>query len=272
MDINKILKSDYLDIIYEGRNKSYGSYELRRNYPKRVGKAMIFLAAVGIGIAAYGVVSNRPKTVTAPPPKPKITEMAMVEPPPIDPKTPPPPPPPAEPPPPVKPTVKFTPPVIKKDEEVKETEKPPEMKELKDASAGVKTVEGDITGIDPGIIDKPGTGTGTAVVEAAPPPPAVFTSVEQMPEPTVDVQRWLAENVNYPDQAREAGIEGRVVIKFVVSEDGSVTEAVVERGVNGSLDAEALRAVKRMPKWRPGKQNGKAVKVYYRVPVKFALD
>ncbi|RYD51888.1 MAG: energy transducer TonB [Sphingobacteriales bacterium] len=271
MDINKILKTDYLDLIYNGRNKTYGSYELRRNYPKRVGRALMALAAIGVAVTAYGVISNRPVKIVEKP-KPKAVEMAMVEPPPIDPKTPPPPPPPAEPPPPVKPTVKFTPPVIKKDEEVREEEKPPEMKELKDASAGVKTQEGDVNGIDPGIIDKPGTGTGTAVVEAPPPPPAVFTSVEQMPEFNGDVNAWLANNVQYPDAARESGIEGRVVVKFVVAEDGSVTEAQVERGVNAALDAEALRAIRKMPKWKPGKQNGQAVKVYYRVPVKFQLD
>ncbi len=269
MDLNKILKTDYLDLIYEGRNKTYGSYELRRNYPKRVGRALMALAAIGIAVTAYGVISNRPVKIVDKP-KLKPVEMAMVEPPPIEPNKPPPPPPPAEPPPPVKPTVKFTPPVIKKDEEVKEEEKPPEVKELKEAAAGVKTEAGDVNGIDPGIVDKPGTGTG--VVEAPPPPPAVFTSVEQMPAFNGDVQAWLANNVNYPDAAREAGIEGRVVIKFVVSEDGSVTEALVERGVNAALDAEALRAVKKMPKWNPGKQNGKAVKVYFRVPVKFALE
>ncbi len=269
MDLNHLKNSDYLDILFEGRNKKYGGYELRRNYPKRVKRSLLALAGIAIAVAAYGVATNRPVAVEAP--KLVMKEVVLAEPPPIDPKKPPPPPPPAEAPPPVKPTVKFTPPVIAKDEEVKEDEKPPEVKELKEASAGIKTEKGDINGIDPGIISNPGEGTG--VTEAAPPPPpAVFTYVEQMPEFNGSVNKYLSDNIVYPDAAREAGIDGRVVIKFVVSEDGSVTGAVVEKSVNGSLDAEALRVVKAMPKWKPGKQNGKPVKVYYRVPVKFTLQ
>ncbi len=268
MNLDNLKNSDYLDILFEGRNKKYGGYELRRNYPKRIKRSMLALAGIAVAVAAYGVVSNRPVKVENT--KPVMKEVVLAEPPPIDPKKPPPPPPPAEPPPPVKPTVKFTPPVIAKDEEVKEDEKPPEVKELKEASAGIKTQAGDINGIDPGIISTPGEGTG--VVEAAPPPPAVFTYVEQMPEFNGNVNQYLASNINYPASAREAGVDGRVVIKFVVSEDGSVTGAVVEKGVNGALDAEALRVIKSMPKWKPGKQNGKAVKVYFRVPVKFTLE
>jgi protein TonB len=268
MDTNKILKSDYLDIVFEGRNKSYGGYELRRNYPKRVKRSLMALGGIALLVAGYGVYANMPEKIEKT--KPILKEVTLSEPPPIDPKKPPPPPPPAEPPPPVKPTVKFTPPVIAKDEEVREDEKPPEQAELKEASAGVKTEAGDINGIDPGIVDKPGTGTG--VVEAAPPPPAIFTYVEQMPEPPFDVNGYLSDNLRYPDAAREAGIEGRVVVKFVVNEDGDISDAQVVRGVNGDLDAEALRVIRKMPKWKPGKQNGRPVKVYYTVPVSYRLE
>jgi protein TonB len=159
--------------------------------------------------------------------------------------------------------------VIKKDEEVKEEEKPPEQKELKDASAGIKTQAGDVNGIDPGIVDKPGTGTG--VVEA-PPPPQIYTYVEQMPESSVDVTSYLAKNIRYPEQAKENNIEGRVILKFVVNEDGAVSDISVVRGIGGGCDEEAKRVVAGMPKWKPGKQNGRPVKVYFTLPIVFKLQ
>jgi periplasmic protein TonB len=271
MDINKLLKSDYLDILFEGRNKQYGSYDLRRKYPERMKKSgLVILALVLIGLG-YNVFANRAKKVKNTPPPPPI-EVKLAEPPPIDDKIPPPPPPPSEPPPPVKPTVQFTPPEIKKDEEVKEEEKPAEQKDLKDAAAGIKTQAGDINGIDPGIIDKPGTGTG--IVEA-PPPPAIFKVVEQMPEfpgGEAALYKYLAENVHYPEKATNAGQQGTVRVKFVVNEDGSISNVDVARPIGYGMDDEAKRVVQSMPKWKPGKNNGKAVKVYFQVPIKFLLQ
>lgn len=100
----------------------------------------------------------------------------------------------------------------------------------------------------------------------------VYTTAEVMPEPSVNVQDFLSKNLDYPKDARQRKVEGRVVIKFVVAEDGSVTNAIVERGVDPVLDAEALKTVMGMPKWRPGKKDGKPVKVYYRIPVSFKLS
>jgi periplasmic protein TonB len=266
MDINKILKSDYLDILFEGRNKSYGGYELRKNYPRRVGRSLMVLAGIGLATAGYALISNL-KSKDDGKKVAMMKEVTLAEPPPIDPKKPPPPPPP-EPPPPVKPTVKFTPPVIKKDEEVKEEEKPPEIKELEDKSAGLKTQEGDPNGIDPGIVD-PGPGTGAV---EAPPPPQIFTYVEQMPEPSVNVNEFLSKNLRYPELAKENNIQGRVTVRFVVDENGDVSDVNVVKGIGGGCDEEAKRVVMKMPKWRPGKQNGKAVKVYYTLPISFRLE
>ena len=260
MDINKILNSDYLDILFEGRNKSYGGYELRKNYPKRVKKSLFILAGLGLAIAAYAVVLNLKKFED----NKKLAMMKQVtlaEPPPIDPKKPPPPPPP-----PVKPTVKFTPPVIKKDEEVKEEEKPPPQEELKDKSAGLETVKGDPNAIDPGIVD-PGPGT----VEA----PQIFTYVEQMPEfpgGQAAVNEFLSKNIMYPEIAKESNIQGRVTVKFVVNEEGNVSDIIVVKGIGGGCDEEAIRVVKKMPKWKPGKQNGRPVKVYFSLPITFRLE
>ena len=271
MDTNKILNSDYLDILFEGRNKGYGSYELRRRYPERVRNAGIIVGVIIILLIAYPVIAALipHKEVVIKKEPPKVAN--LTEPPPIDRTKPPPPPPPAAPPPPVKPTVQFTPPVIKKDEEVKEDEKPAKVEELKNAAAGVETKQGDPNGIDPGVIDNPGTGTGTV---EAPPPPKIFTYVEQMPSfKNGDITSWLSSHVRYPDAEHEAGTQGRSIIKFVVNETGNISDVTIERSSGSSgLDAEAVRAVKSMPAWNPGKQNGTAVKVYFTLPITFQLD
>ena len=100
----------------------------------------------------------------------------------------------------------------------------------------------------------------------------VHTTADVMPEPTVNVQDFLAKNLDYPKDALKQKVEGRVVIRFVVAEDGSLTDAMVERGVDPALDAAALATVKKMGKWRPGSIKGKPVKIYYRVPVSFKLS
>jgi protein TonB len=268
MDIRKILETDYLDLLFEGRNKKYGSYELRKNYPKRALRSLFVLVALALAIGSYAIISNI-KGKEPVKPAPIVKEITLVEPPPIDPKKPPPPPPPSEPPPPVKPTVKFTPPVIKKDEEVKEEEKPAEVEELKEAAAGLTTQEGDPDGIDPGIIDNPGDGTG--VVEAAP-KEEIFTYVEQMPSPAYDHNEFLAKNLRYPEFARQNNIQGRVMVRFLVSETGEISEVSVVRGIGGGCDEEAKRVVSKFPKWNPGKQNGRPVKVWFTLPINFVLE
>eukprot|EP01012_Entosiphon_sulcatum_P053639 TRINITY_DN7383_c1_g2_i2.p1 TRINITY_DN7383_c1_g2~~TRINITY_DN7383_c1_g2_i2.p1 ORF type:complete len:280 (+),score=36.19 TRINITY_DN7383_c1_g2_i2:61-840(+) len=173
-------------------------------------------------------------------------------------------PPPPPPPPPVKPTVKFTPPVIKKDEEVKEDEKPPEQQEI--TNVGVKNQEGDANAIE-APIDAPGTG----VVEA--PAQEIFRYVEQMPEPPFDIPSFLQKNLNYPQAAKENNIEGTVTVQFVVGEDGSVSDAkVVGKKIGAGCEEEAVRVVSSFPKWKPGKQNGRPVRVYYTQRITFRLE
>ena len=274
MDSNNFKNKSYLDILFEGRNKKYGGYELRTMYPVRARRATIMTVAALLLLIAYPVIAGLLKGKGEPlPPPPKISEVALTEPPPIDEKEPPPPPPPSEPPPPVKPTVQFTPPVIAKDEEVKETERPPDVKELEDKAAGLTTQEGDPNGIDPGIIDNPGTGSGTGPIET--PKQQVFTYVEQMPEfpgGEAKMMQFLSNNLNYPSAAREAGQEGRVIVKFVVNEDGTITGVQIVRGFGYGSEEEAKRVVSKMPNWTPGKQNGKAVKVEFSLPIRFKLD
>ena len=103
----------------------------------------------------------------------------------------------------------------------------------------------------------------------------VYDIVEQMPSfpgGPAELMKWLSSHVQYPAIAQENGVQGRVIVAFVVEKDGSVTDVTVVRSVDPSLDKEAARVVRQMPKWIPGKQNGAAVRVKYNVPVTFKLQ
>ena len=86
------------------------------------------------------------------------------------------------------------------------------------------------------------------------------------------LRQFLATAVKYPVIAQENGIQGRVYVTFVVNTDGSITDARIARGVDPSIDKEALRVVNTLPKWKPGKQRGKPVRVSYTVPINFVLQ
>ena len=180
-------------------------------------------------------------------------------------------------------TVKFTAPVIKDDKDVKE-EMPPMVKMNKETKAvGVENKEGteDRTEVAARStvatpeqivpkIEKP-------VVEAPKPEPKqevenkVFTVAEVMPS-FPNVNAWLASHIQYPAVAAENGVQGRVIVKFVVGRDGSVSQAQIVRGVDQALDREALRVVNSMPKWSPGMNNGQPANVWFTLPITFKLQ
>lgn len=103
----------------------------------------------------------------------------------------------------------------------------------------------------------------------------IFLVVEEMPSypgGEQEMYRFISQNIEYPRMAKESGISGRVFVTFVVEKDGSVTDVQVLRGIGGGCDEEAIRVIKSMPKWKAGKQRGKAVRVQYRMPIKFTLQ
>lgn len=103
----------------------------------------------------------------------------------------------------------------------------------------------------------------------------IFQVVEEMPEfpgGMGECMKFLSKNIKYPTISQENGVQGRVIVQFVVNRDGSIVDPVVARGVDPYLDKEALRVISMMPKWKPGKQRGKAVRVKYTVPVMFRLQ
>jgi protein TonB len=103
----------------------------------------------------------------------------------------------------------------------------------------------------------------------------IFTVVEEQPTYPGGEEarmRYLQENIKYPEEAKELGIQGRVFVTFVVEVDGSITDVRVLRGIGGGCDQEAIRVVKGMPKWVPGKQRGVPVRVQFNLPIKFTLQ
>lgn len=251
--------------VFEGRNKEYGAYQLRKDYTKNMIRGIVFAIVFFTLVMTGPLIAN---LITGFIPEEnvlRVTEVTdLIAPPPIDEKTPPPPP--VEPPPPVRQTVKFTPPVILPDEKVPD-EPPPTVEELKVVDAGVKTQEG--TKDAPLIIEDP----GEAVIEGSGDAP--FISVEQMPAfpgGEGEMQKYIYRNYRYPPMARENNIQGTVFMQFVVERDGSVSEVKVLRGLSRDVDEEAIRVIKSLPKFTPGRQNGRPVRVFYNLPIRLTLQ
>src|SRR5690606_29104921 len=263
------------EIVFANRNKSYGAYALRKGYRAAVTKATI------IGTSIFLVAMFTPKLLDRLSPKEQKEEVMIdvnlmdLPPPPIDDNEPPPPPPPPVEQPKVE-TVKFLPPEVKKDEEVPQQSPPPTVETLEVAIAASETQEGDPNAteliIAPEAISAPGKGE---VIEAAPVEEQIFTAVEQNPEfpgGPAEMYKYLSKNIRYPGAASRANIQGRVFLQFVVNTDGSITDVEVVKGVGFGCDEEAVRVVKSMPKWKPGRQSGRAVRVKYTLPVNFQLE
>ena len=120
-----------------------------------------------------------------------------------------------------------------------------------------------------------GYGTAVEVEEEEVEEEQIFQVVEEMPEfpgGQAECMKWLGKNMKYPQISQENGVQGRVIVQFVVNSDGSIVDAQVVRGVDPYLDKEALRVIGLMPKWKPGKQRGKAVRVKFTLPVMFRLQ
>jgi protein TonB len=263
------------DIVFANRNKAYGAFSLRKGYRADITKATILGGALFIlAMFTPSIINKLSKEKQEEAPMVEVDLMKM-PPPPIDASEPPPPPPPPVEQPKVN-TVKFLPPEVKKDEEVPIETPPPTVEEIKEAVVANKTVEGDPNAneiiIAPEAVAAPSKGV---VVEAAPEPEKVFTVVEQQPEfqgGASEMYKYLAKNIKYPPAASRANVSGRVFLSFVVNVDGSIQDVQVLKGLGFGCDEEAMRVVKSMPNWKPGKQSGRAVRVKFNLPVSFQLE
>ncbi|MDZ4844739.1 MAG: energy transducer TonB [Chitinophagales bacterium] len=265
--MTSIFSDSWIGLVFEGRNKEYGAYDLRRRSVRNAGIAVLvsislFAFALTLPMILKALSSEDDEAA-----KVKIAiDVELLAPPPIDPNEPPPPP--VEPPPPLKTTIKFTPPTIVKDEEVTEEDEPPAQDEFEEADAGATTEQGDTSGVDLSLLD----GSGEDVIGDQ--IDQVFTVVEQMPEfpgGEMALLKYLG-SIPYPAIAKENDIEGSVYIRFVIEKSGNVSTVEVAKGSDKILNEAAIAHVKKMPPWKAGKQNGKEVKVQYIVPIKFILQ
>ena len=175
------------------------------------------------------------------------------------------------PPPPLKSSIKFTAPVIKKDEEVSDEEELKSQDELTQSKVNISIA--DVKGNDEehgqDIADFREVIAEPVVEEEKP-----YEAVEQMPTfpgGETELMKFIRDNLKYPVIAQENGIQGRVILRFVVSKTGTIDNVTVLRSLDPTCDKEAIRVVKSMPKWIPGKQNGNNVPVYFTLPVVFKL-
>jgi protein TonB len=253
------------DIVFQNRNQSYGAYQIRRGYNRTVFVALLISSIAFVFFTSLPAILEMISKAEEEEVKANTEVVVDLEaPPPVDETEPPPPPPP---PPPVMETIKFTPPVVV-DEPLPEDEAPPVQEEIKAQVADV-TQQG--SGDDIIIVEE---GTGNKVVEEE--PDQVFVSVEEMPVfpgGEEGLMKYLAKNIQYPAMEKDANIQGVVYVYFVVNKDGKVSNVEVKRGVKGGpgLDKEAIRVISSLPKWTPGKQNGRPAMVSYTLPVRFVL-
>jgi protein TonB len=246
------------DIVFEDRNKEYGAYKLRKRYPRNVSIALL----IGIVILATAIITpyinakalegrakraerqveiklenlDQPNEQVAPPP--------------------PPPPPPTD----VVQQQRYVPPVVV------DSVKPEEVKQLMTADqAQNEVVNKDVEVAVQSVKEE---------VQEAEPEEVPFVVVEEMPMfPGGDAEllKYIGEHTQYPEVAKENNIQGKVIVRFCVTAKGGVSQVSVLKGVDPELDKEAIRVVNTLPPFKPGKQGGKPVPVWYMVPINFTL-
>ena len=271
-----LIDNGWVDLVFDGKNQAYGAYQLRKDTGKRNLKSLITMF-IGFAIIAAIVIAKvsfdnymasrnaaietdveltslaeKKEAKVERKEEPQVEKIEVEK---------------------VKSSVAFTTPEIKKDDEVQEDQEMKSQDELASTNTaiGAFTVEGND--------EQAGEVLKAKEVIAQPEPKEeetkVFDVVEEMPQfpggPSA-LFEYLSKNIKYPVVAEENGVQGRVIVTFVVERDGSITDVKVVKSVDPSLDKEATRVVKSMPHWIPGKQNGSAVRVKYTVPVTFKLQ
>ena len=275
MEANKILNTSLLDIIFDGRNKEYGAYDLRKTYNNRLIEAIIGMVILTLLLLMAYFVSNQSSGVNKQ--ALVVTDVQLEEVKEEKKNEPPPPPPPKVEPPKVE-VIKFTPPRIVKDYEVKEEDKPPEQAKLEETRIGTVNQEGVK---DEGITSAPILDAGKGVVEA---PKAketedyekTFMKVEiesEYPGGRPAWERYLNKNFRYPEDAINNEIQGVVMVQFIVDKEGNVSDVQALSGpAQGGLQEEAVRVIRKSGTWNPAIQNGRKVKSYKKQPVIFKLE
>lgn len=285
-----LTSNQWNDIIFAGKNKEFGAYQMRRNSDKRHNLAVIFtligLVIVALLVWGLSVYNNWQAEKAAAEAKARAEAMMQAQ---INQEQ--------EQPEEEQPEQqKFEQEIPEVKEEVLATaqqtqiaivEKVDEDKKVKLAEeqreetkvAGLVNQEGSddadrFKAVQQQVVVKAPEPEKPKIEEKKPEPEKIFTAVEQQasfPGGQAALMKWLNSNLRYPERAQQNDIQGRVTVQFVVNADGSIEQVTVLKGVDKDLDNEAIRVVKRMPKWQPGKNNGVAVRSYFRLPVTFKL-
>ena len=263
----------WLDVVFTGRNQAYGAYVLRKENSKTTSRAMIIGGLLFVLTVSAPIIIKYMKGFV-PAEKERVieTEVVLTPPPPVDQQAPPPPPPP-EPPKPKVDQVRFPPPVVVPAEQVRE-EEPPTQTELAVKDPGQKTIEGD-PNADIRIDEPVGTAPPTEAAIVEDNSVHDFASIEVSPSFPGGMDKfygYVSKNYNYPAAARENGVSGRIIMQFVVEKDGSLTDIKVLRDLGMGTGDEAIRMLKKAPKWTPGVQNGRPVRVQYTLPIMLNLE
>jgi protein TonB len=258
---------EWRELIFQDKNKNYGAYVLRKESGKRHNISIIIVAVVAlIGFSIPKLIelakSVQHESVT------EVTTLSKLEKAevkqdlkkPIS----------LEPPPEVKSSIKFVAPVIKKDEDVNEENEIKSQDELNESKVAISIADVKGNNEESGM-DIADVKTAITQVEEE----QIFDVIEQMPTfpgGEDELFKYINNNVKYPVIAQENGVQGRVIVKFVVTKNGDVDRIEVVRSIDSSLDREAIRVVKNMPRWIPGKQNGENVSVWFTLPINFSLQ
>jgi protein TonB len=265
-----LYKTEWLDLVFDDRNKEYGAYNLRQTYASTMVKAMgitFFGIAVLCGVSIilssekplYHIteVDNHPPVLPA-----IIQKIKEIKPPealkhlkadPVKPVT----------------TIKDIPPVVVVDSKA---EKPVINDQIK-GEVGPTTLKGEGSIIVDIPVDKPASGgDGTPVADNKVYSPE---GIDFMPEPVGGASAWakfLSKNLRFPVPAQEEGISGKVFLSFIIEKDGHLSNITVDKGAGHGFDEEALRVLKLAKAWKPGMQNGQPVRVKYSIPINFQLS
>lgn len=268
----QLKNTDFDNLVFEQRNKAYGAYELRRKYNDRI------LISLLIGVAVVGFIVALPyisKFIAGL--SPQEEEVSV----PID-------------------WSQMAPPPMTEEEEIIPPPPPEDVAPPQEQAASVefKTLEmtdqpvqqlttpEDLNAANPGSENNAGTGGdlftmnssgdgGQGKIIDEPKKQEVFTSVEVMPEfvgGEPAMRKFIQDHVVYPERAKQMNLEGKVYVRFMVDEFGNISNISVLRGPGQGLDDAAVAVVKKMPRWKPGKQGGRAVKVWFTLPVDFTLQ
>jgi protein TonB len=265
MEKNALIPKNMDDLVFENRHRAYGAYAVRKSYSGNMNRAFLSCVSLAVALITINQVFALFGESPLPPlPKPLTGIIDINTDPPIvipikKPEAPPP------------PRINSTAPVAP----VVTTQETPELTPVNNentASVGTDDGTGDETNAD---FFGEGNSSEDNGVATAPPPTAIMDFVQVMPQfkgGEKEMLKFFQRKTKYPGTSRRLGIDGTVLVQFVVRADSTITDVVVIRGISADCDKEAARVVASMPKWEPGIQNKQAVNVRRVVPIKFVLD